>query len=243
MGLSGKSERNFRRTEKKYLLTAGEYETLRRALAPHMTEDAYGRSRILSLYYDTADHRLIRQSLEKPTYKEKLRLRSYGVPRNGDEVFLEIKKKSEGVVYKRRVRLPVETAMDYLSGGEKPAGYGQIMDEIDWMLRRYAPRPAAVISTDRLALFGREDPALRVTFDFDPRARTEGLDLRLGDHGASLLPAGMVLMELKVSAAAPLWLVELLSRLRLYPRSFSKYGACYRRDILPRTTMKEESYV
>ncbi len=241
--MPGKAEKNFRRTEKKYLLTAAQYRQLRQELAPYMAEDAYGLSRIVSLYCDTAEHLLIRRSLEKPTYKEKLRLRSYGVPCDGDGVFLEIKKKSEGVVYKRRVILPVEEAMAYLAGGEKPAGQGQIMEEIDWMLRRYALRPAAVISTERLALFGREDPALRITFDFDPRGRTEELDLRLGAHGVSLLPEGTVLMELKVSAAAPLWLAELLSRMRLYPASFSKYGACYRRHILPQTILKEESYV
>lgn len=241
--MSGKSERNFRRTEKKYLLTAAQYLALRRELEPYMAEDRYGLSTILSLYYDTADHRLIRQSLEKPSYKEKLRLRSYGVPRAGDPVFLEIKKKCQGVVYKRRVVLPVEEAMAYLAGGEKPEGHGQIMEEVDWMLRRYQPSPAAVISTRRLALFGREDPALRVTFDFDPRGRTDELDLRLGAHGAPLLPDGTVLMELKVAAAAPLWLTEILSRMRLYPTSFSKYGTCYRRDILPRTTHKEEHYV
>ena len=243
MRLAGKSEKNFRRTEKKYLLTPEQYRALRRELAPYMEEDEYGLSRILSLYYDTEDYQLIRRSLEKPRYKEKLRLRSYGVPGNRDRVFLEIKKKVEGVVYKRRVTLTAAEAMDYLAGGEKPEGKGQIMEEIDWMVRRYQPKPAAVSSTDRLALFGKEDPALRITFDFNPRGRTDQLDLRLGDRGESLLPDGEVLMELKVSAAAPLWLAEILSRMRLYPRSFSKYGTCYRRDLISRYPLKEALYV
>ncbi len=241
--MAGKSEKNFRRTEKKYLLTPEQYRALRKELAPYMEEDEYGLSRILSLYYDTEDYRLIRQSLEKPSYKEKLRIRSYGVPGDRDTVFLEIKKKVEGVVYKRRVTLSAKDAMDYLAGGEKPEGKGQIMEEIDWMVRRYAPKPAAVISTDRLALFGREDQTLRITFDFNPRGRTDALDLRLGDRGESLLPDGEVLMELKVSAAAPLWLAEILSRMKLYPRSFSKYGTCYRRDLLSRYPLKEALYV
>lgn len=241
--MAGKSEKNFRRTEKKYLLTPAQYRALRKELAPYMEEDEYGLSRILSLYYDTEDYRLIRQSLEKPSYKEKLRIRSYGVPGDGDTVFLEIKKKVEGVVYKRRVTLAAKAAMDYLAGGAKPEGKGQIMEEIDWMVRRYAPKPAAVISTDRLALFGKEDRELRITFDFNPRGRTDALDLRLGDGGESLLPEGQVLMELKVSAAAPIWLVEILSRMQLYPRSFSKYGTCYRRDLLSRYPLKEVLYV
>ena len=165
------------------------------------------------------------------------------MPTDGDPVFLEIKKKVDGVVYKRRVILTAAEAMDYLSGGEKPEGKGQIMEEIDWMLRRYQPKPAAVISTDRLALFGKEDPTLRITFDFNPRGRTDRLDLRLGDEGESLLPDGEVLMELKVSAAAPLWLTEILSRMRLYPRSFSKYGTCYRRELMSREYLKEVLYV
>ena len=148
--MAGKSEKNFRRTEKKYLLTPAQYAQLTRELAPYMEADEYGRSLILSLYYDTEDYRLIRQSLEKPRYKEKLRLRSYGVPGNGDPVFLEIKKKVDGVVYKRRVILTAAEAMDYLSGGEKPEGKGQIMGEIDWMLRRYQPKT----STRELRLEG-----------------------------------------------------------------------------------------
>ncbi|MGM9662590.1 MAG: polyphosphate polymerase domain-containing protein [Oscillospiraceae bacterium] len=241
--MAGKIEKNFRRTEKKYLLSPAEYEAVRRELAPYMQEDQYGLSCILSLYYDTEDYALIRRSLEKPVYKEKLRLRSYGVPKDGDAVFLEIKKKSQGVVYKRRVTLPAAQAAAYLAGGPKPEGKGQIMEEIDWMVRRYRPRPAAVIATDRLALFGREDPALRVTFDFNPRGRTEELDLQLGDAGEPLLEEGTVLMELKVSAAAPLWLTEILSRRKLYPRSFSKYGTCYSRTLLPRLMSEEECYV
>lgn len=234
-----KVQKSFQRTEKKYLLQHSEYETLRQELAPYMEEDAYGLSLIMSLYYDTEHFDLIRQSLEKPAYKEKLRLRSYGVPKDEDPVFLEIKKKSEGVVYKRRVTLSAREAMDYLAGGEKPAGKGQIMEEIHWMRRRYAPKPAAVISVDRLALFGKEDNALRVTFDFDPRGRMDDLDLRLGDRGEPLLPDGMVLMELKVNGAAPIWLAEILSRRKIYPRSFSKYGTCYRRE-LTRHAGKEE---
>lgn len=235
-------QKSFRRTEKKYLLSAAQYEQLRCELAPHMEEDEYGLSLIMSLYYDSESFDMIRRSLEKPTYKEKLRLRSYGVPKDDDRVFLEIKKKCEGVVYKRRVTLTAAEAADYLGGGEKPQGKGQIMEEIHWMRQRYAPKPVALISVDRLALFGKEDRELRVTFDFAPRARTEDLDLRLGDRGELLLEEGFVLMELKVAGAAPLWLTEILSRMKLYPRSFSKYGTCYGRELSV-ACRKEEYHV
>ncbi len=232
-------QKSFQRTEKKYLLQSGEYEALRRELAPYMEEDSYGLSLIMSLYYDTEQFDMIRKSMEKPAYKEKLRLRSYGIPKDDDPVFLEIKKKSEGVVYKRRVTLRAKEAADYLAGGEKPAGKGQIMEEIDWMRQRYAPKPAAVISVNRLALFGKEDRALRMTFDFSPRGRMDELDLRLGDRGELLLPEGTVLMELKVNGAAPLWLAEILSRRKIYPCSFSKYGTCYRRELARRAGREE----
>ena len=236
-----KIQKNFRRTEKKYLLTQGQYKALRRALDRYMQVDEYGMSTILSVYYDTEDYELIRRSEEKPVYKEKLRLRSYGVPKDGDAVFLEIKKKVQGVVYKRRVTLTAAEAAEYLSGGKKPEGKGQILEEIDWFLHRYRPMPRAVISTDRLALFGREDDKLRVTFDFNPRWRTDHLDLRDGAEGESLLPPGQVLMEVKLPQAAPLWLTRILSEMKLYPASFSKYGTCYREEILPGSIRKEVS--
>ena len=83
----------FERVERKFLLTPSQYEGMMRVLPEYMQADQYGESTILSLYLDTADSLLIRRSLEKPVYKEKLRLRSYGVPADGDNVFLEMKKK------------------------------------------------------------------------------------------------------------------------------------------------------
>ena len=140
----------FERVERKFLLTPSQYEGLMRVLPEYMQADQYGESTILSLYLDTADSLLIRRSLEKPVYKEKLRLRSYGVPGDGDNVFLEMKKKVQGVVYKRRICLPLDRAMACLAQGTVPAAGGQIGREIAYMLRRYrADEPSSWGIIDR----------------------------------------------------------------------------------------------
>ena len=72
-----------------------------------MKIDEYGQHTILSLYYDTDDFRFIRHSMDKPKYKE-ISHPGYGVPSQDSLVFLEIKKKVNGIVYKRRVPLAIQ---------------------------------------------------------------------------------------------------------------------------------------
>lgn len=172
---------------------------------------------------------LIRRSLEKPVYKEKLRLRSYGVPGDGDNVFLEMKKKVQGVVYKRRICLPLDRAMACLAQGTVPAAGGQIGREIAYMLRRYRLRPAVLLAYDRTAYTELEPSPnrLRITIDRDIRSRQTDLDLRLGAAGESLLAPGMRLMEIKTAHAIPLWLCAALDQNEIRPTSFSKYGRVY----------------
>ena len=105
----------FKRYEKKYLVTQQQYNALAKVFAARMVPDRFAESTISNIYYDTPDFRLIRRSLEKPAYKEKLRLRSYGVPNEETQVFPEIKKKARGIVYKRRVSMPYGDALRYLS--------------------------------------------------------------------------------------------------------------------------------
>lgn len=219
----------FERVERKFLLTPSQYEGLMRVLPEYMQADQYGESTILSLYLDTADSLLIRRSLEKPVYKEKLRLRSYGVPADGDNVFLEMKKKVQGVVYKRRICLPLARAMDCLAQESIPAAGGQIGREIAYMLRRYRLRPAVLLAYDRTAYTELEPSPnrLRITIDRDIRSRQTDLDLRLGAAGESLLAPGMRLMEIKTAHAIPLWLCAALDQNEIRPTSFSKYGRVY----------------
>ena len=104
----------FERRELKYRITDAQRAALEAAFDARMVPDEHGESTICNIYYDTADYRLIRASLEKPAYKEKLRLRSYGVTEPGGEVFLELKKKYKGIVYKRRITPPGNLSPDAL---------------------------------------------------------------------------------------------------------------------------------
>ena len=223
----------FARYEKKYKLTLSQYAALRRWLQDRMEVDSYGLHTICNIYYDTPDFQLIRTSLEKPVYKEKLRLRSYGVPGGDTPVFVELKKKLDGVVYKRRVSLPLREAKRYLAYEGRPDLDCQILREIDWALARYPLEPKAFIAYDRIALFGREDPDLRITFDCNLRWRDALLDLSQGDWGQPLLDKQEILMEAKLPAAMPLWLSHVLDRLQIRQTSFSKYGACYQQNLFP----------
>ena len=225
----------FKRVEKKYLLDTSRYTALLKRLEQHMVPDQYGRYAIASLYLDTDDYHLIRTSLEKPLYKEKLRLRSYGVPDSNSPVFLELKKKYKGVTYKRRVSLPLWQAEQVMAGKEiePPAGTQQILQELIWALKRYHPVPKALVAYDRTAFSGRKgEEGLRLTLDNALRWRETALSLSAGDTGVPLLPADITLMEIKAPGAMPLWLCHTLSELEIYPVSFSKYGACYRQHLL-----------
>lgn len=219
----------FQRYEKKYLLSGETYRRIRALLEEPMQADAYGQHTICNLYFDTPDYQLIRASLERPVYKEKLRLRSYGAPGREDRVYAELKKKYRGVVYKRRAALTYAQAEGSLMQGAVPPGEGQIFREIAHFLRLYQPLPRVYIAYDRVALFGRDNPAMRVTFDSRIRCRSEALDLAAGPWGEALLPPDTYLMEIKIPGAMPLWMSRLLDKQGLYPTSFSKYGAYYQR--------------
>lgn len=225
-------QRCFQRYEKKYLLNLEQYQKIRAGLAPYMEADEHGRYTICNLYYDTPDFQLIRASLDKPVYKEKLRMRSYGVPADGDSVFVELKKKYKGVVYKRRTALEAGEALDYLAGRCSPRAKDQICREIDWFLGRYHPVPQVFIAYDREALAGLEDRVLRVTFDSDLRWRDTALDLRSGDGGERITSRDQILMEIEIPGSAPVWLSRLLSENSVFPTSFSKYGVCYRENLM-----------
>ena len=221
----------FQRYEKKYLLPREKYLALWQKLEPRVEPDAFFQSTVCSVYYDWEDFRLIRHSLEKPVYKEKLRLRSYNVPGPEDPVFVELKKKYKGVVYKRRVAMAATAAEDWLAGRSAAPDQSQISREIDWFLKNNPVRPRVLIACDRRAYVARENRELRITFDSSIRWRDRDLSLTAGDHGQELLSDGQVLMEIKLPEAAPLWLAHMLSRLEIFPRGFSKYGQCYQKEL------------
>ncbi|MBR0598362.1 polyphosphate polymerase domain-containing protein [Sinanaerobacter chloroacetimidivorans] len=222
---------NFQRYEKKYMLSKEQHQDFMTQLKGAVTKDDYGLHTIGNIYFDTENYDLIRTSIEKPIYKEKLRLRSYGVPKREDKVFVEIKKKFKGVVYKRRAALSLGAAHRYLLLGEKPEKSNQILQEIDWFMKMYQPDPKVFIAYDRTAFFGNDDPNLRITFDENIRFRESCLDLSKGNWGEPLLNSGKTLMEIKIPGVMPLWLSHILADLEIFPTSYSKYGTCYKEHL------------
>ncbi|MDL2217166.1 polyphosphate polymerase domain-containing protein [Christensenellaceae bacterium OttesenSCG-928-M15] len=229
---NNKPQTTFERMEKKYVLQNDQYFALLKRLQPYMQGDDYGLHTICSLYFDTDDYRIIRHSLDKPLFKEKLRLRSYGVPKPTDNVFLELKKKYDGITYKRRIALTLREAHRYLISHMPPRENGQVFREIDSFINQYAPAPKVLLCYDRLALYGIDDPSLRITFDANIRYRQYQLDLLKGDHGAALLSPDQRIMEIKIHGAFPLWLSNLLTELQIYPSSYSKYGRVFQDYVL-----------
>lgn len=229
----------FARVERKYFIDELTKKRLLQRMNGLLRPDAYGKSTVCSLYLDTPDHLIIRNSLDARVYKEKLRLRSYGTPSADSPVFLELKKKCQGIVYKRRVSLPLREAEAYLSR-KLPPQPGQIWSEIDYAMQFYLwPEPAMVIACEREAYTWIDDPSFRVTFDDAIRARSTALRLEAGSSGELLLSQGMELMELKSSGAMPLIFARAINDLGLLPTSFSKYGTGYINALTAKTTVTE----
>ncbi|WP_458862086.1 VTC domain-containing protein [Acidaminobacterium chupaoyuni] len=222
----------FKRYEKKYFLTETGYRQMLNLLKNKMQQDSYGLHTICNLYYDTDRFDIIRASLEKPVYKEKLRLRSYGIPQEQTRVFVELKKKYDGVVYKRREPMPLNEAERFLKKPESFFDQTQIQKEISWFLRNRDIEAKAFIGYDRTAYFDQNDPDFRLTFDKNIRWRGEELDLKKGDWGQRILPEGIYLMELKIHDAIPLWMCRVLEQCHAEMASFSKYGACYSEHLM-----------
>ena len=233
----------FKRYELKYLLTVEQKAKIVAGMAPYMALDSYGHTLIRNLYYDTDNYRLIRHSIEKPAYKEKLRIRSYGAPRPDETVYVELKKKYQDVVYKRRLPLTEELAKDWLSGQTPGPDDSQIAREITYTRDFYETlHPVLFLSYEREAYYAKDGSDFRVTIDDHLQCRQDELTLSstcCSPHPSqetpsiSLLDENLVLMELKCSGGIPLWMTEILSKERIYKTSFSKYGTAYRELIFP----------
>lgn len=217
------------RVEMKYVLTNVQLSYLKSALDSYMKVDQYGKTSIASLYYDTPDFRLIRTSLEKPEYKEKIRLRSYGLANEQTKVFLELKRKVSGLVYKRRIALKEKDATSILDGDLY--NEEQISKEIMYFSNYYRNLvPAFLIIYDRVAYFDPNSD-LRLTIDENPRYRTKELNLHTSLDGTPLLENGGAILEIKVQGAMPLWLTKILSDGGIYQSSFSKVGEAYKKEM------------
>ncbi len=221
----------FRRKEIKYILTQEQYKSLLHVINNHIEKDKYYKSTICNIYYDTSNYDLIRHSLDKPTYKEKVRLRSYEVPKLDSNVFLEIKKKYAGIVGKRRIEIKLKDFYDYLKTGELNNSNEQIKKEIDYCFKLYNLEPKLFLAYDRLSYYDKDDINFRITFDTNIRSREDNLRLEKGDKGKLYFDDDLIVMETKALNAYPMWFVKALSELKLYPGSFSKYGSIYSKKL------------
>ena len=229
------AQMTFKRYEIKYMLTRAQREKLLQAMAGHLALDQYGHHTIRNVYFDTDSFLLARRSLEKPLYREKLRVRSYGQARQDSTVFVEVKKKYDGVVYKRRLALPHAAAMAALAAGRPLPANSQIGREIEAFRRLYGPSlgPAMLLTYEREAFSPVDGVDFRLTLDENIRWRTSCMDLGAGVWGSALLDPDQVLMELKTPGGLPLWMVRFLSEQGIRKISFSKYGTAYRHMLEP----------
>ena len=229
----------FKRYEKKYILTSWQKQKILETAKLYLAKDKYFHSTICSIYYDTPSRLMIRNSIEKPIYKEKLRLRSYGTPSADDKVFIELKKKYRGVVYKRRIAMTLREAEMFLSGKLLPKTQSE--KELAWALKYYEGiEPAMFVSYERDSYGGIQDSTLRITFDSNPLIREEKLSLADGIWGETILQDGLYIMEVKTPYAMPLWLADELDRLKIFPSSFSKYGTGYINSLKKQNTSELE---
>jgi len=218
----------FQRFELKYILTRPQKAALLKAMEPYMKLDQYGRVTIRNIYYDTPNYRLIRASIERPVYKEKLRIRSYRQLVPGEDAFVELKKKFKKVVYKRRLSMPFYEAMDWLRGTDRLQPVGQIGEEIRYFRDFYGDlQPTVFLSYEREAFYSLDGSDFRVTFDENILARDTDLSLCSQVYGTPILPTELTLLELKAPGAIPLWLTDFLTKNKIYKTSFSKYGTAY----------------
>lgn len=229
----------FKRYEKKYIISKEKLDKIMPSLLEYMELDPFcingGEYRIYSIYYDTVNHDIIRQNSSKPVYKEKMRVRSYYDKHNPeDKVFMEIKKKSDGIGNKRRIKLKIKEIEPFVNEGILPETNdylsSQVARELQYFLKKNKVAPALYVQYDRLALFGKEDKDFRMTFDRNVRTRRSNFEFGERDEDELLLPDGNYIMEIKILGAMPLWLTRILSENELFSRGFSKYGVRFKRD-------------
>lgn len=222
----------FNRIEQKYILNEFEYKELFKKIKNNLKKDYYYQSNICNLYFDNQNNDFIVNSLEKPIFKEKIRLRSYGVPNLNDFVYLELKGKMKGVVFKRRLKIKLNDYYKYIESGIIDQKYNnQIMNEIDYVIKKFKLKPKIFIGYNRLSYYDKDNINFRITFDSYLRSRNEDLRLEYGDYG-NLFDKNQYIMEVKSLGSIPLWFTKILSDLKIYPTSFSKYGEIYKNNYL-----------
>lgn len=229
----------FRRTEIKYVLSKTQVKSLMWLIEPYLKKDKYFKGTNCSVYFDNDSRYLAIHSLEKPLYKEKVRIRSYGVPKLDDVVFLEIKKKYKGIGSKRRIPIKLSDFYNYQKTGRLDSESEIIKAELDNCFKCYSLKPTMFLAYDRTSYCDKDDPTFRVTFDRNVRSRNTDLELEKGDFGKKFFKNNEIVMEVKALDRFPFYFVNALSKLKIYPASFSKYGRVTEKEIF----RKEKQYV
>jgi len=222
----------FQRIEEKYILNRYQKEKLLELIKDHLKDDEYGPSTVCNIYYDNKNKDLVRTSMDKPFYKEKVRLRSYNIPNKESIAFLEIKKKYDGIVYKRRIANSLCDIEKHIEIGEKINSNNQIVNEIDYCFRYYKLQPSMFLSYDRVAYYDKDDSSFRLTFDTNITARDYDLDLSKGIYGKKYCDTNTFIMEIKCAGGLPFWFLRALQEIKAYPESFSKYGKVYEANYM-----------
>lgn len=220
----------FRRVEEKYFLNKEQAYNLFKEINTYIEKDEYYKSNILNIYFDNSNDEILIRSGDKPIYKDKIRLRSYGTPTLEDDVFLEIKSKYNGVTGKRRIRMKLSDFYKYINNNM--IKNTQIMNEIDYLFKYYDLKPSYFVGYDRLSYKGKDNEGLRITLDTNLRSRTNNLNLEQGDYGELFFNDDRLIMEIKTLNSMPLWLTSSLSKFKIYPISFSKVGEIYKKEMI-----------
>ena len=223
----------FRRVEEKYIINKSQFKKINELLKEYMVEDEHGQSKICNIYFDSNQHDLGRRTISKPFFKEKVRLRSYNTPNKESKVYLEIKRKCDGVVGKRRIEMKLDEFNSYIKNSNSVSNQNkQIKMELDYCFKLYGLKPAMYVSYDRIAYYEKNNPDFRITFDNNIVAREENLNLEKGSYGESIMENDKYIMEVKTLSAMPIWFVRILNSLNIIPGSFSKYGEAYKQFVL-----------
>ncbi len=234
------NQTSFKRYELKYLLTNEQYLVLCKHMAAYMKLDKYGRHKISNIYFDTEDYKIIRHSIEKPKYKEKLRIRIYGEPDDNANAFIELKKKYDGVVYKRRISIPQKEALAYMCHDVSTTSKTQIQKEIDYFKSCYKTlKPKVYLAYEREAFWCIQDANFRITFDFNIKMRDCNISPYQSDNDIVITQNNVVILEVKTVQGLPFWFIDFLNKSNLYSTSFSKYGTAYKTHIQQKIFLKE----
>lgn len=232
----------FRRVEKKYIIDKNQYELIKKGIENEMDLDPHGKSTICNLYLDDDRYSLIKHSLDKPVYKDKLRIRSYNVANLDSDVYVEVKKKYEGIVSKRRIKAKLIDVYAYLNKEKDiPSAKSQVGKELDYYFTFYNLHPTAYITYDREAYYAKNDNGFRITFDTNIQARDYDLLLDKGIYGKRIFDEDKILMEVKTLGGIPMWFVRMMSEYEIRQGHFSKYGATYLKIIREKDKIVNES--